>query len=304
MPDEPLAYLNGRFLPQSQAALPLHDAGFVFGATITDLCRTFHQQPFRLVDHLLRFQNSASGVGIDLPLPTSELAALAEQVILQNAALLRPDQELALVMLATPGPIGYYLGQSGGPGDAAPTVGMHTFPLSFPRLARFFRAGVRLVIAAVRHLAPDNIDPRIKHRSRLHWWLAEQEVHRLDLEASALLLNSDGHVTETAAANFLIVRANTVLSPPRSSILNGVSLQTVEELCGELGIRFREQALTVADCQEADEALLCGTSFCLAGVSHIDGTAMPWPGPVYEKLLAAWSQRVGLDIRGQILANG
>ena len=37
---EPLASLNGRLLPQSEAHLALNDAGFVFGATVTDLCRT------------------------------------------------------------------------------------------------------------------------------------------------------------------------------------------------------------------------------------------------------------------------
>jgi len=50
--------------------------------------------------------------------------------------------------------------------------------------------------------------------------------------------------------------------------------------------------------------MLSCTSYCLAAVSHINGQALPWPGPIFEKLLAAWSDSVGLDIRSQILAHG
>jgi hypothetical protein len=50
--------------------------------------------------------------------------------------------------------------------------------------------------------------------------------------------------------------------------------------------------------------MLTGTSFCLAGVSQINGAAIPWPGKVFKRLLEAWSKRAGLDIRAQILSGG
>jgi branched-subunit amino acid aminotransferase/4-amino-4-deoxychorismate lyase len=93
-----------------------------------------------------------------------------------------------------------------------------------------------------------------------------------------------------------------VLSPPRDAVLAGVSLQTVEELCAELGLPFAERPLGVQDCVTADEAFLSSTSYCLAPVRQIEGVDLPSPGPVYERLLAAWSAHVGLDIRRQILS--
>jgi branched-subunit amino acid aminotransferase/4-amino-4-deoxychorismate lyase len=147
-----------------------------------------------------------------------------------------------------------------------------------------------------------SVDPRIKQRSRLLWWLAEQEVHAVDPLANALLLDSDDHLTETAAANFLIVKNGVVMSPPNSTILNGVSLQVVRELCGELNIGFEERSLTVNDAITSEEALVTGTSFCVAGVSQIQDVDLPWPGSVWSRLLAAWSDRVGLDIFKQITA--
>jgi branched-subunit amino acid aminotransferase/4-amino-4-deoxychorismate lyase len=101
--------------------------------------------------------------------------------------------------------------------------------------------------------------------------------------------------------HFLIVRDGTVLSPPQSAVLDGISLRVTEELCRDLGIPFAERPLTVADCRAADEAMLTGTAFCLAGVSHFDGTALRWPGPVTEALVVAWTRLVGLDFRAQIL---
>src|SRR5947209_20585577 len=109
---QPLVFLNGHFLPQAQAALPLHDAGFIMGATVTDLCRTFHQRLYRWADHLARFLGSCRLTDIQPPLGEGAIGALAEELVRHNASLL-PGQELALVLFATPGPVGYYLGEDG-----------------------------------------------------------------------------------------------------------------------------------------------------------------------------------------------
>jgi branched-chain amino acid aminotransferase len=299
---EPVAYLNGRLLPQSQARLTLHDAGFVLGATVTDLCRTYCHRLFRWPDHVRRFRQSCETALVPQPHSDEELTRLAEEIVGHNVRLLGPGQDLALVVFATPGPIGYYLGEPGGPGDGPPTLGLHTFPLPLARYAHLFSEGAHVVIPTVRHVDAACVDPRIKQRSRLHWWLADRQVRLREPGASALLLDSQGYATETAAANFLVVRDRTVLCPPRSIILGGISLQVTQELCRDLGIAFREERLTVSDCQSADEALLTGTAFGLAGVSRINGQSLAWPGPVYRRLLAAWGEATGIDIASQFLA--
>lgn len=300
--DAPLAYWNGRFLPLSEVHIALNDAGFVFGATITDFCRTFHRRLFRLGDHLARFRDNCREVHIPVSCPDHELASIAEQLVSMNGRLLPNGQELALILLATPGPIGYYFGQDGGAGGLPPTLVMHTFPLPFWRYAAWFREGARLVVPSVRQAPSSCIPARIKQRSRLHWWLAEQESRSHDPSAHALLLDPVGAITETAAANFLIVRHGTVFTSPRSNILNGISLRVTEALCGELGIGFAETPLFIEDCRTAEEALLTGTAFCLAGVKSVNGVALHWPGPVTEALTAAWASLVGLDFRAQILS--
>src|SRR5437588_6550128 len=97
----PLAYLNGDFRPQSEAQLPLHDAGFVWGATVTDLCRTFRHRLFRLSDHLDRFRDSCRRARVSLDANDEQLTAIAEQLVAHNASLIGDNDDLALVMFAT-----------------------------------------------------------------------------------------------------------------------------------------------------------------------------------------------------------
>lgn len=298
---EPLAYLDGRLLPYREARLPLHDAGFVMGATVTDLCRTVRHRLYRWSDHLARLRRSCRSAHLTIPFPDDEVTRLAEELAAHNARLVAAEQDLALVLLVTPGPIGYYAGLPGAAGEAPPTFAMHTFPLPLARYRRLFEQGAHLVVPSTRHVPAVCVDPRLKQRSRLHWWLADQEARRVDPAASALLLDPNGFVTETAAANLLLVRQGRVLTPPRHAVLEGVSLRVVEELCGPLGIPFEERPLRLHDCLNADEAMLASTPYCLAPVGRINGVSLPCPGPVFERLLKSWNISLGIDLRRQIL---
>jgi branched-subunit amino acid aminotransferase/4-amino-4-deoxychorismate lyase len=299
---EPLAFLNGRFLPQAQASLALNDAGFVFGATVTDLCRTIRRRLYRWPDHLARFRRSCASVYFDVPLDDAAITQKAEELIAHNAGLLDANGDLALVLFATPGPIGHYLGQATAAGEQ-PTFGMHTFPLPFARYRPWIEQGVMLATPKVRALPAVCVDPHIKQRSRMHWWLAEQEVRRTHPGAQALLLDLDVHVTETASSNFLLVQGGTLISPPRRSFLDGISLGVVSELAARLGIPMAFRPISLDECHAADEALLTCTTYCLAGVRQINDRAIAWPGPMLRRLLEAWNAEVGLDIHQQILAN-
>ncbi|MCU0703541.1 MAG: hypothetical protein MUF18_06135 [Fimbriiglobus sp.] len=62
-----LAFHNGRIVPYSELAIPPHDAGFVFGATVTDFCRTYAHQLFRWPDHLARLRRDAEVCFVPLP---------------------------------------------------------------------------------------------------------------------------------------------------------------------------------------------------------------------------------------------
>jgi branched-chain amino acid aminotransferase len=303
----PLAYLDGKLVPRDEARLPIHDAGLVFGAAVTDFCRTFRHRLYRWDDHLARFRHDCSECFIPLPQDDNELTTIACELVAHNARLIEPHEELALVSFATPGPFGFYAGNPGQDGPA--TLGMHTAVIPVERYRWFFAEGIALDIPGQHGCAPDDLaPPGVKHRSRMHWWRADHIIHQHSLTSPepskriALLSDTQFNLTETAIGNLLLVRDGNVLTPA-SGVLDSISLRIVEELCGQLSIAFwRLDRLRTGDCITASEAMLCGSAFCLAGVRWIAGHDIPWPGPITQRLLAAWSEQVGADIAGQFLS--
>src|SRR5262249_22270056 len=144
--------------------------------------------------------------------------------------------------------------------------------------------------------------PQVKCRSRMHYYLAEKEVQRIDAQANALLLDLDGNVTETGTANFLFVNRGCIVSPPRERILPGISLAIVRRLTTKLGLSWEERTFQVHHVMHADEAFLTSTPYCILPVTRLNSGAIGTgrPGPVFRRLLDAWSQEVGLDIQQQI----
>ncbi|MSQ94054.1 MAG: hypothetical protein EXR98_05800 [Gemmataceae bacterium] len=294
---ESLAFMNGSLVPQSEASLAFNDAGFVFGATVTDLCRTFRHRLYRWHDHLARFRESCHAMAVHPPFTDETITVQAHELVQCNTKLIDTNQDLALVLFATPGPIGYYLGGSVDV-EVCPTLGMHTFPLPFARYRPWIQEGVSLITPKVRQIPGASIPLHTKHRSRLHYWLAGQEV---GTNHQALLLDLTEHVTETASANFLIVKDGTVISPPLDSILPGVSLKVVTELCDRLGIPLVHRPISLEDCYQADEALLTCTTYSLACVRGINGQVLTRFEPVFRRLVEAWSAEVGVNIHEQFL---
>ncbi len=298
----PLAYLNGRFQPFAEAALPLHDAGFVSGATVVDNARTFRHKLFRWSDHLSRFRRDCATCYVPLDATDEHLTATAEELVAHNAKRLPPNGELQLVTFATPGPLGLYLG---GAANGPATLGMVTYPLPFARYRPFFTEGVTLVLVGTTPTDSTVLPPTVKHRSRMHWHVADYTARTRSGTPSALGIPTGpgGTLTETSIGHFLAVIDGTVTTPPRHTVLDGISLRVTEELCHAEGVPFAEAAV-LTNSLEGREAMLTGTGFCLAGVRELmlpdsEPVRFDWPGPVFRALLAAWSERVGVDVAKQ-----
>lgn len=300
---EPLVYLRGEFVPASQASLKIYDLGVVLGATVTEMTRTFRHRPFRLEAHVARLLRSLKYVRMEIGLSPEQLLAVSHELLTANLQGLGLDEELGLIHFVTAGESPVYAGSTGSVGGG-PTVCIHTFPLPFGLWAAGMEAGVHVVTPSTRHVPPQCFDPKMKYRSRMHYFLADQEARLVDPQAIALLLDLDGNVTETSGANFLLVERGTIVSPTLRNILPGISRATVIELAAELGLPFVERDIQVHSVMNADEAFLSSTPYCLLPVTKINGVPIGdgRPGAVFRRLMAAWSDRVGLDIAAQFAA--
>ena len=301
---EPLVYISGEMMPASEAGLKIYDAGIILGATVTDLIRTFKKQAYRLEDHAARFYRSCKYARIMPTITMEETMSISRRLISHNAEMIGRDGELALVWFITPGVYSTYAGQAGKLGEGEPTFCMHTFPLQFHLWRAYYTEGAHVVTPSIRHIPPQCTDPKMKCRSRMHWWLADQETRLVDSNAVSLLLDLEGNVTETGGSNFLIVRQGRVFSPSPRNILPGISLQTIRELCAALSIPFVEQDFQVHDVINADEAFLATTPYCMAPATKINGVPIGDGGPMgptFRKIVGGWGDRVGVDIVAQIM---
>jgi branched-chain amino acid aminotransferase len=298
---EPVVYLNGHLVPASQASLKIYDAGIVLGATVTEMTRTFRHQPFRLEDHVARLFRSLKYTRMDIGLTSGELLAVSREVLAHNTALIGTDDEVGLIHFVTAGEYPVYAGSAAGNVRTTPTVCIHTFPLPFELWAKRIQTGAHVVTPSIRHVPPQCYDPKMKYRSRMHYYLADHEARLADPEALALLLDLDGNITETSGANFLMVERGTIVSPTLRNTLPGISRATVIELAAKLGIPFVERDIQVHSVMNADEAFLSSTPYCLLPVTKINGVTIAdgQPGKTYRRLMAEWNDLVGLDIAGQ-----
>ena len=173
---EPLAYLNGHFVPASSATISPVDAGFVLGAAVAEQLRTFGGRIFHLDDHLARLCHSLAIVGVELGMPAASLGEIAVELAARNRQLLHPDDDLGVAMIVTPG---LYAGY-GGPGTPSPTVCLHTYPLPFDRWADKYASGQALVTTDVRQVPSDCWPAELKCRSRMHYFLADRKAAAME----------------------------------------------------------------------------------------------------------------------------
>lgn len=299
--NEPVAYLNGQFLPISQAALSVFDLGIVAGASVSEMIRTFRHQPFRLDQHLDRLSHSLDALRIKPEHDQAGLKAICHNVVEQNVTLLPAEHDLGLIIFVTTGQNLTYLGAAGRELAKRPSLCVHTFPLPFELWADKYDTGLHLVTTNIKCLPDDCIDPGIKHRNRLHWHLADLEAKQIDTAAMALLTDHEDYLTETATGNLCVVDGATILTPEQH-VLKGVTRDVVAELASTLGFTFAYTRLSRDDLALAKEAFITSTPHCLLPVTSFDQQPIGSgkPGPVFRRLIEAFGELVGVNVVEQM----
>ena len=299
---EPLAFLNGQWIPASAAAVSVGDAGFVLGTTVAEQLRTFGGKLFHLDDHLARLAHSLEIVGLQPGMTHEQLAEAAKELVAHNHPLSASGDDLGLSIFLTPGIYPAYAAREKTGTAASPTVCLHTYPLPFHLWAAKYREGQVLVTTDIEQVPPQCWPAELKCRSRMHYYLADKQAAVLDPKARALLTDAQGFVTEASTANLLIYKAaEGLVSPPSAKILPGISLSVVVELARRFDIPWIQRDLTSEEVVSADEVLLTSTPMCLLPVTQMNDRPIGRgaPGTVFGRLLDAWSQMVGVDIVGQ-----
>ncbi|MHB8861667.1 MAG: aminotransferase class IV [Pirellulaceae bacterium] len=289
---EPLAYLNGEFIPASQLILDSEDLGFVQGVSISERFRTFRGRVFRLTEHLERLARSLHFVGLQPGMSIEQIGELVQEIVACNWRLLTADDDLGVSLFITPGI----------PNQPRPTLGIKAYPLPFGQWSSYYDSGQALTETGIRQVPESCWPAALKCRSRMHYYLADRLADSHEPGSRAVLLDQEGFVSEASTANVLFYRdGEGLVSPPRERILPGVSLSVLAELAAQRGFPFTFRSFRLEELAAADEILMCSTSPCVWPVTRLNGRPIEpgIEGPVYQQILAAWSQLVGVDIVAQ-----
>ena len=140
----------------------------------------------------------------------------------------------------------------------------------------------------------------------MHFHLAQEEAKRKGADWAILTqeIRDESYIAECPGANIFFLSHGTLYTP-ESGCLRGISRAYVIALARSQGVEVVETDIGTDHIPErSEEVFVTGTPFCMLPIVEIGGVVIGYgtPGPVYKKLLAAWSNSVGVGIAEQCQA--
>jgi branched-chain amino acid aminotransferase len=291
-----IVYFGGEFMDWGKARVPITTHAFNYGTGCFEGIRAYwskeQEQLFviRLREHAVRLLRSAQILHLeaDPALNTARLGDIVLELLARN-----DYQEDAYVR-----PILYKAGRTiqvklaGIPTEFC----CYTLPMGD---YLDIRKGLRLMTSSWRRIDDNAIPARAKPiGAYLNAALAADEA-RVRGYDEALMLTSDGHVSEASSANIFMVSDGVVITPPvTEDLLVGVTRDCVISMVRELGWKLEQRRVDRSELLSVDEAFLCGTGVQIAPIASIDDREVGQGqlGPI-TKQLQDWYLRI---VRGQV----
>jgi branched-chain amino acid aminotransferase len=280
----PVDYIwkNGEAVPWEQATTHVLTHALHYGSGVFEGIRCYYNEEsgesviFRLRDHMERLHRSAKIAMIDLPYTVDELCDATVDIIKKNnikSCYIRP--------------LAYYgYGQMGVDPTGAPVdVVIAVWPWGAYMGEDALRNGIAMGVSSWRQRSFNAIPPAVKSSaSYMNSILAKLEAKSHGY-AEAVMLNEQGYVCEGTGENLFVVRNGIVSTPPLSDgLLEGITRDTILNLCCDMDIPAIEESLTRSDLYVADEMFLTGSAAELTPVASVDDRKIGGMGPVTEQL--------------------
>lgn len=281
-----IVYVNGRFVPESEAHVSVFDRGFLFGDGVYEVSSVLDRGLVDNAAHLARLERSLGELGMALPLSPDEIVRAQKELVARN------DVDEGVVYLqVTRGPADRDFAY---PARPKPTVVMftQTKPIVDSPLAT---RGIQVItLPDLRWKRRD-----IKTVGLLAASMAKQAA--LDAGTDDAWLVEDGFVTEGSSNNvYIVTGGGTVVTRDLGDeILHGITRAAVLRLARERQIAVEERAFTVDEAKRAAEAFMTSASSFVIPVVGIDGERVGdgKPGAVTGRLREIYieSARAGAD---------
>ncbi|MDA8172625.1 MAG: branched-chain amino acid transaminase [Nitrospiraceae bacterium] len=240
---------------------------------------------FRLDEHVKRFFDSAHIFNMEIPYSHGEIARSILKTVKANRL-----RECYIRPLAY---IGYGVMGISSTGSAI-KVSIAVWPWGAYLGEDGLKNGIRAKTSSfIRGHVNSNMSMAKVSGYYVNSQLAKQEAVALGYD-EAILLDTEGYVSEATGANIFIVRGGVIKTTPLTSILEGITRNTIMELAGEMGYEVRQERFTRDEVYIADEVFLTGTAAEVTPVRELDGRTVGKgkPGEITKALQDAFFHAV------------
>jgi len=284
-------YLNGDLVPEDEAKISVFDHGFLYGDGVFEGIRAYDGYVFKLDEHLDRLYRSARAINLEIPISAEEM----EEKIL---ATLRANgfDEAYIRPIVTRGK-----GSLGIDTDSCtdPSVIIITREWEALYGPELYEEGLKLLTTTIRNQPMEGLPPTVKHLNYLTNVLALMQANTWGAD-EALMLDTNGNISEGSADNVFVLRKGEVYTPPVINNLPGITRSAVIELLEEMGYEVKEENIGLAEVLTADEVFLSGTAAEVAPVVEIDGREIGdgQPGELTLNVKAKFGEITGIPETG------
>lgn len=268
--------INGRLLHRDEAGISPFDSAVQGGDAVWEGLRLYHGRIFKLREHLDRLRSSALALAFaEIPSHDHIRGEIARTL---DANQMKHDVHIRLTL--TRG-VKITSGMDPRLNQAGPTL----IVLAEHKPPVYNRAGITLITSSVRRPPPDSLDPKIHHCNLINSILAKIEANHAGAD-DALMLDQRGFVAETNATHVFVVARGVVQTSQLHACPEGITRQTVLDLCREHGIPYDVRDISLTEVYRADEVFCSGTMGELVGVTQVDGRRIGEgkPGPLTARL--------------------
>lgn len=281
------AYFEGKIVPIEQAKVSITCNTLHYGTGCFGGLRAYWNEEtqqlyaFRLVDHYIRFLNSAKLLLCRFDYTPEQLAEITIKLLSREGwrqnCYIRPiaykDDEVFRVWLH----------------DSDDKVAIFS-----QTVGKYLEAdtGANVCVSSWRRVD----DTALPARGKVNGAYVNSALVKSDAMLSgfddAIVLNQDGHVSEGSAANFMMIRDGVLITPPvTANLLEGITRRTVMQLAREVvGLEVIERDIDRTELYLVEEAFFCGTGVQIAAIGSIDHRTVGTggTGPITQQIREAY----------------
>ncbi|MDH3404087.1 MAG: branched-chain amino acid transaminase [Acidobacteriota bacterium] len=290
----PYVWLDGRLIPTEEATVHLLTHTLHYGLGVFEGTRAYEQVDggsaiFRLEDHLWRLGKSANAVKLKIPFDKDALRQASLDIMAANGL---PTCYLRHIVWIGAGVMGLH------PKDNPIRCAILTWPWGAYLGKEGIEKGVRCKVSSYMRPFPNSTMTKAKVIGNyVNSILAKREATAMGYD-EAIMLDTNGYLAECSGENIFVVRGNTVKTPALTSVLEGITRESVMQIARDLGYDVQQTIMTRDEMYFADEVFMTGTAAEVTPVREVDDRPVGdgVAGPVTKQIQSTFFQA----IRGEL----